>query len=373
MTGPFTKMVSNCGALTIPAATSIYLLLSCIVCCARQSDIDCLKSIRSSLEDPSHNLASTWNFNNLTEGFICKFTGIDCWHPDENRVLSIRLPDMGLKGGFPRGIQKCSSLTLLDLSNNKLNGSIPSNISKVIGFVVNLDLSSNQLSGDIPVNLANCSYLNVLKLDNNRLTGHIPPEIGLLGRLKTFSVANNQLTGQVPNFIDHTTFPVESYANNSELCGTPLPVCRGRAKRTPIGLIVGATIGGVTVASVAMTIGMILYLRRLSRKKKKDNDPEGNKWAKSIKSAKAIKLSMFEKSVSKMRLSDLMKASDNFNKNNIIGSGRTGTMYRAVLDDGTSLMVKRLQNTQHLEKEFVSEMATLGKVKNRNLVPLLRG
>lgn len=82
---------------------------------------------------------------------------------------------------------------------------------------------------------------------------------------------------------------------------------------------------------------------------------------------------MFEKSVSKMRLSDLMKASDNFNKNNIIGSGRTGTMYRAVLDDGTSLMVKRLQNTQHLEKEFVSEMATLGKVKNRNLVPLLRG
>ncbi|XP_016457744.1 probably inactive leucine-rich repeat receptor-like protein kinase At5g48380 [Nicotiana tabacum] len=370
MNGPFKKMVSNCGALTIPAATLIYLLLSCTVCCALQSDIDCLKSIRSSLEDTSNILASSWNFNNQTEGFICKFTGIECWHPDENRVLSIRLPDMGLKGEFPRGIQKCSSLTLLDLSNNKLNGSIPSNISKVIGFVVNLDLSSNLLSGEIPVNLANCSYLNVLKLDNNWLRGQIPPEIGLLGRLKTFSVANNQLTGPVPNFIN-ATFPVESYANNQGLCGNPLPVCRGPAKKTPIGLIAGVTIGVVTVGIAAMAVGLFFYLRRVSKKKKKDDDPEGNKWAKSIKGAKAIKLSMFEKSVSKMRLSDLMKASDNFSKNNIIGSGRTGAVYRAVLDDGTSLMVKRLQNTQHSEKEFVSEMAILGNVKHRNLVPLL--
>lgn len=84
-----------------------------------------------------------------------------------------------------------------------------------------------------------------------------------------------------------------------------------------------------------------------------------------------FQLSMFEKSTSKMRLSDLMKATNNFSKNNIIGSGRTGTFYKAVLDDGTSLMVKRLQNTQHSEKEFTSEMATLGNVKHRNLVPLL--
>uniref|UniRef100_A0A5B6ZAV2 non-specific serine/threonine protein kinase n=1 Tax=Davidia involucrata TaxID=16924 RepID=A0A5B6ZAV2_DAVIN len=72
-----------------------------------------------------------------------------------------------------------------------------------------------------------------------------------------------------------------------------------------------------------------------------------------------------------MRLSDLMKATNNFSKDNIIGSGGTGTMYRAVLGGGTSLMVKRLQDTQHSEKEFVSEMATLGNVKHRNLVPLL--
>lgn len=63
-----------------------------------------------------------------------------------------------------------------------------------------LDLSSNPFSGAIPSDIANCSFLNSLKLDNNRLEGPIPPEIGMLGRLKTFNIANNRLTGLVPNF-----------------------------------------------------------------------------------------------------------------------------------------------------------------------------
>jgi len=80
---------------------------------------------------------------------------------------------------------------------------------------------------------------------------------------------------------------------------------------------------------------------------------------------------MFEKAISKMNLNDLMKATNNFSKSNIIGSGRSGTVYKAVLPDGTSLMVKRLQESQHSEKEFMSEMAILGTVKHGNLVPLL--
>ncbi|XWS31164.1 hypothetical protein CRYUN_Cryun23aG0053600 [Craigia yunnanensis] len=84
-----------------------------------------------------------------------------------------------------------------------------------------------------------------------------------------------------------------------------------------------------------------------------------------------FQVSMFEKSVSKMRLSDLLKASKSFSKNNITGSGRTGTMYKGVLEDGTSEMFKRLQDSQHSDKEFAFEMAILGSVKHLNLVPLL--
>ncbi|CAI0459518.1 unnamed protein product [Linum tenue] len=307
----------------------VWLLLSSKFSHGVQSDIDCLRSIRESLQDPFNYLSATWNFNNNTEGFICKFTGVDCWHPDENKVLNIHLSDMGLKGEFPRGLQNCTSITGLDLSSNELSGPIPDNIASIVTFITSLDLSGNKLTGSIPSNLSFCSYLNVLKLDHNQLTGQIPGEIGNLNRLRTFSVANNQLSGPVPIFRNASnTINADSYANNPGLCGPPLERCLGVTKKSHSGAIIGGAIAGATV-------------------------------------------SMFEKSVSKMKLNDLLKATNNFHKENIIGSGRTGTMYKALLEDGTALMVKRLQDSQRSEKEFLSEMATLGSVKHPNLLPLL--
>ncbi|WMV36468.1 hypothetical protein MTR67_029853 [Solanum verrucosum] len=254
-------------------------------------------------------LNSTWKFDNQTEGFICRFAGIQCWHPDETRVLSISLPDMGLKGEFPRGIQNCTSITSLDLSSNELYGTIPSDISRLIGFIVTVDLSSNLFSGAIPSDISNCSHLNSLKLENNKLEGLIPPEIHLLKRLKTFNVANNMLTGPVPNFV---TFPIESYANNSGLCGSPLELC--------------------------VTERVILKL---------------------------------EKIVTRMNFIELSKATSNFSQDNEIGNGMLGKVYKALVPNGWTVAIKRLQSSEDLEEEFVSEITTLGILRHPNLVSLI--
>ncbi|KAK3435144.1 hypothetical protein EUGRSUZ_D02519 [Eucalyptus grandis] len=207
------------------AAGFLWALLSCCVIHCLETDINCLKTIKASVQDPLNYLNYTWNFDNDTEGFICRFTGVECWHPDENRVLNLKLSDMGLKGQFPRGIEQCKSLTGLDLSSNKFSGPIPENISSIIQYATSLDLSSNSFSGQIPVNLSNCRYLNSLRLDHNQLSGQIPAELSLLGRLKSFSVANNLLTGPVPAFGPNTTITADDYANNPGLCGAPLPPC----------------------------------------------------------------------------------------------------------------------------------------------------
>jgi hypothetical protein len=129
------------------------------------TDIFCLKSIKNSSEDPFNYLQS-WNFNNKTEGFICSFNGVECWHPDESRVLNPKLFNIGLKGQFPRALRNCSSLMDLDFSFNEPSGPIPYDISRIVTFIVRLDLSNKTFTGEIPKSLANCTYLNVLKLNN---------------------------------------------------------------------------------------------------------------------------------------------------------------------------------------------------------------
>ncbi|XP_008788252.2 probably inactive leucine-rich repeat receptor-like protein kinase At5g48380 [Phoenix dactylifera] len=354
-------------AVAILLQTLLWLWLGNI-CYGTETDIKCLKTLQQSLKDPNNMLTYSWKFDNLTEGFMCKFNGVDCWHPDESRVLNLHLSNMGLQGQFPSGLEYCTSLTGLDLSSNNFSGPIPADISKKLPYVTSLDLSYNSFSGEIPVNLSNCTYLNILNLQHNRLSGQIPWQLSRLDRLTTFSVADNLLTGPIPSF--KNSFDAINFANNKGLCGKPLDNCKGPPKKSHTAVIIGAAIGGVLFTIIIVGVILFYCLRNVPIKKK-EKDADENKWVKSIKGAKGIKVSMFEESISKMKLSDLMKATNDFSKENIIGTGRTGTMYKAMLSDGSYLAVKRLQDSQHSESQFTSEMATLGNVRHRNLVPLL--
>ncbi|WVZ64176.1 hypothetical protein U9M48_013738, partial [Paspalum notatum var. saurae] len=258
-------------------------------------------------------------------------------------------------------------MTSLDLSSNSLSGTIPADISKRLPFITNLDLSYNSFSGEIPEALGNCTYLNVLNLQHNKLDGSIPGQLAALARLTQFDVADNQLSGQIPSSL--SKFAPSNFANQG-LCGKPLSNDYTATSSIRTGVIVGSAVGGAVITLIIVAVILFIVLRKMPAKKK-EKDLEENKWAKTIKGAKGVKVSMFEKSVSKMKLNDLMKAASDFTKENIIGTGRSGTMYRASPPYGSFLAIKRLQDTQHSEGQFTSEMSTLGSVRQHNLVPLL--
>ncbi|KAF8082066.1 hypothetical protein N665_0850s0017 [Sinapis alba] len=145
---------------------------------AFESDINCLRSLKSQLNDLKAHL-SKWVFGNYSEGYICGFFGVDCWGSEQNRVLSINLGEYGLKGEFPSGVKVCSSMQSLNLTGNNLYGTIPSDFFSFIPYLVTLDLSHNNFSGELPASLSNMHYLKTLLLDHNRFTGHIPSGLSL--------------------------------------------------------------------------------------------------------------------------------------------------------------------------------------------------
>ncbi|KAL1092892.1 hypothetical protein V6Z11_D07G255600, partial [Gossypium hirsutum] len=128
-------------------------------------------------------------------------------------------------------------LSVLDLSKNKLGGTIPDcfgTFSDQLSLIVlrTVSLSGNQLEGSIPQSLTNCYRLE--------LAGNIPPSLGKLAALESLDLSSNKLQERIPvqltdltfshnNLEGHIplanhfdTFSNDSFDGNSGLSGFPL-------------------------------------------------------------------------------------------------------------------------------------------------------
>mgnify|MGYP002776109197 FL=1 len=85
----------------------------------------------------------------------------------------------------------------LDLSGNRISGSIPNEIGSLTGLY-NLNLSSNLLIRSIPSSLGNLLTLESLDVSNNQLNGTIPDELTNLTSLAFLNLSNNKLSGAIP-------------------------------------------------------------------------------------------------------------------------------------------------------------------------------
>ncbi|KAG0527852.1 hypothetical protein BDA96_06G269100 [Sorghum bicolor] len=72
---------------------------------------------------------------------------------------------------------------------------------------------------------------------------------------------------------------------------------------------------------------------------------------------------------------ELDHATNGFHKDNMVGKGGYGEVYRGVLDDGRAVAVKRLAPTaaadEKKEKDFLTELGTVGHVRHPNVSALL--
>ncbi|XP_016452374.2 inactive LRR receptor-like serine/threonine-protein kinase BIR2 [Nicotiana tabacum] len=98
---------------------------------------------------------------------------------------------------------------------------------------------------------------------------------------------------------------------------------------------------------------------------------DSDRWAEKLRAHRLTQVMLFQKPLVKVKLADLLAATNNFSMKSVINSTRTGTTFRAVLRDGSALAIKRLKTCKLSEKQFRMEMNRLGQVRHPNLVPLL--
>ncbi|KAK7320166.1 hypothetical protein RJT34_04900 [Clitoria ternatea] len=324
------------------------------------------------------------------------------------RTLSLRFN--ALTGSLPPDLASCVNLRNLYLQRNLLTGEIPTFLFH-LPDLVRLNLGFNNFSGPFPSSFNNLTRLKTLFIESNHLSGPIPDLDPLI--LDQFNVSDNFLNGSIPQKL--RTFSKDSFLGNS-LCGRPLSPCPGETdaplsvdnngngnhnrKKLSGGAIAGIVIGSV-VCLLLLAFVLILLCRNKSGKKAsavdvaavKHSEPEvppeksvsdlengghANGHAVAVPAVAAAiagskaeanggakKLVFFGNAARGFDLEDLLRASAE-----VLGKGTFGTAYKAVLESGPVVAVKRLKDVTITEKEFREKIEAVGRMDHESLVPL---
>ncbi|RWR91798.1 LRR receptor-like kinase resistance protein [Cinnamomum micranthum f. kanehirae] len=105
-----------------------------------------------------------------------------------------------LKGSIPLSICQMKDLIYLSFSNNQLTHEIPQCLWD-LQYLKTMDLEHNFLSGGIPNSKSNLSQLTSLHLSKNKLSGELPPSMKNCTRLITLDLGENKISGSIPKWI----------------------------------------------------------------------------------------------------------------------------------------------------------------------------
>ncbi|XP_003633782.1 receptor-like protein EIX2 [Vitis vinifera] len=146
------------------------------------------------------------------------------WLFNLSSLVYLDLNSNNLQGGLPDAFQNFTSLQLLDLSkNSNIEGELPRTLGNLC-YLRTLILSVNKLSGEIAEfldGLSACSYstLENLDLGFNKLTGNLPDSLGHLKNLRYLQLWSNSFRGSIPESIGSLSSLQELYLSQNQMGG----------------------------------------------------------------------------------------------------------------------------------------------------------
>ncbi|PAN09116.1 hypothetical protein PAHAL_1G460000 [Panicum hallii] len=328
----------------------------------------------------------------------------------ELRVLSLK--SNALTGPIPDALPRAlPNLKLLYLADNRFQGRVPATLAQLHRATV-IVLSGNRLTGEIPSSLAAVPRLTSLLLDRNLLTGSVPPLAQ--ATLRALNVSGNRLSGEIPPALARR-FNASSFLANAGLCGPPLgvrclapgpaPLAAATAAFAPrmtesrrrgknAGIVAGATVAGVVV--LGLLVAAALMASRRGRNKRVAGDVDkgvgvgvvGEQQEQQQQQQQphqhasphqqrdfswereGIGKLVFCGGVSEMySLEELLRASAE-----TLGRGEVGSTYKAVMETGFIVTVKRMREPSAAggvgAAEFGRRAEELGRVRHPNAVAL---
>ncbi|XP_065624253.1 probable LRR receptor-like serine/threonine-protein kinase At3g47570 [Quercus suber] len=300
-------------------------------------------------------------------------------------LLLLNLSHNNLSGTIPKQVMGLSSLSIfLDLSYNFFIGAIPSEVGNLV-HLTKLDLSKNKISSKIPTTLETCISLEYLYLDGNSFEGVIPQTLKNLRGLEDIDLSHNKLSGHIPEFlskllalkhlnISYNDFEGEvpsegifanasaiSIFGNEKLCGgvqeLNLSQCSSKHPKLYGKLLTLRII--IPVTCITIFALLLLYFFPTCSIVKNLRD-------------KALTTSSIEDWQLPISYAELLESTNGFSKNNLIGSGSFGSVYKGVLSRNGAIVAIKVLDLQQQEAStsFINECNALRSIRHRNLLKI---
>ncbi|KAL0427257.1 UNVERIFIED_CONTAM: Receptor kinase-like protein Xa21 [Sesamum latifolium] len=271
-------------------------------------------------------------------------------------VLVVNLSSNFLYGALGQEIGSVVGLRELYLGWNNFSGEIPTSIGG-LQELVNLSLSMNMLDGSIPEEFGDLVSLEYLDLSHNNISGIIPTSMEKLRHLVYLNLSFNELSGEIPNGGPFQNFSAASFIGNNALCGASrfnVMACKTTESRKPRRNRVLKYVLPFC-ALLVLIIGLLTWV--LIRFGKKGNRHQ-------VESGIALR--------QRISYVEILKATEDFAADNLLGSGSFGKVYKGTFLDGAVAAIKVFNlDVQDAIKSFDRECEAMRNIRHRNLVKVI--
>jgi hypothetical protein len=275
-------------------------------------------------------------------------------------MVKLDLSRNALSGSLSADVGNLKTITLIDLSSNQLNGKLPASLG-MLSTLTDLNLSKNLLQDQVPDAIGKLSSMGTLDLSYNSLSGTIPKSLANLTIITSLNLSFNRLYGQIPVSRVFSNITLQSLEGNTALCGLPrlgFPQCPNdeRSSHHRLSFLKLFLPTSVMVTGIAGALLFIL-IKTHAKKKSKEQPISGLLAANDYRA-----VSYFE----------LVRATNNFNGDNLLGAGSFGKVFKGQLDDEQIVAVKVLNmDLERAVMSFDVECRALRMARHRNLVRVL--
>lgn len=368
----------------------------------------------SPADNANRNESWGWNMNSdpCTHGWV----GVTCDSHTQS-VLKVILDELNLIGTFDAG-SLCSarSIQVLSLNNNSISGEISEEIANC-KHLTHLYLSGNRFAGQLPESIPHLSNLKRVDISNNNFTGELPslhkipgllsflaqnnhlsgkiPEFEF-AKMEVFNVSDNEFSGQIPDV--RGRFSADSFSRNPSLCGQPLlnpcplPLTsKAASKKWSTNRFLIYT-GYAFLSSV---IGLFIVYKIVSKSKSKDEKTDDLERSEDDMDDSSIKMNatsgddfktgeyrseysmismdsgvapaslviLNSSLVKDLKFEDLLRSPAE-----LLGRGRHGTLYKVMINNGATLVVKRIKERAISSEVFERRMLKIDQAKHPNVL-----